>query len=64
MITKMFTAVFLLSSISLAQGMQFTKVLDCNWVDPIQTGFLQNHLVTKQKDKELQNQKRSIAHTA
>lgn len=55
MITKMFLAAFLISSISLAQSMQFTKTLDCNWVDPIQTGFLQNHLITKQKDKELQN---------
>ncbi len=44
----------LISSGSFAQGLQFAKVLDCNWVDPIQTGFLQNHLVTKQKDKELQ----------
>ena len=29
--------------------------LDCVWVDPIQTGFLQNHLVFKKKDTELQN---------
>ncbi len=54
MYLKSFFSIFLLSSISFAQGMQFTKTLDCNWVDPIQTGFLQNHLVTKQKDKELQ----------
>lgn len=54
MVKKMFLAAFLISSISFAQSLQFTKSLDCNWVDPIQTGFLQNHLVTKQKDKELQ----------
>lgn len=54
MIIKMFLTLFLTSSISLAQGLQFTKSLDCNWVDPIQTGFLQNHLIIKQKDKELQ----------
>lgn len=49
---KLFFIAFLITSVSYAQ--QFTKALDCNWVDPIQTGFLQNHLVTKQKDKELQ----------
>lgn len=45
----------LISKMVLAQGMQFTRALDCNWVEPIQTGFVQNHLVQKQKDKELQN---------
>jgi carboxyl-terminal processing protease len=54
MMTKIFLLVFLGSSLSFAQGYQVTKSLDCNWVDPIQTGFLQNHLVYKQKDKELQ----------
>lgn len=50
----MFSVLLLISSISFAQGVQFTKNLDCNWVDPIQTGYLQNHLVYKQKDSELQ----------
>lgn len=53
MIIRIFFAVFLLASFSSAQGLQFTKSLDCNWVDPIQTGFLQNHLVFKQKDSAL-----------
>ena len=44
----------LASSMALAQGLNFSRTLDCNWVDPIQTGFLQNHLVFKQADKELQ----------
>lgn len=52
---KMLLALLVMSTISLAQGLQFTRELDCNWVDPIQTGFLQNHLVTRQKDKELQS---------
>ncbi|MBY0555499.1 PDZ domain-containing protein [bacterium] len=51
---KLFALITLVSSISFAQKMEFTKSLDCNWVDPIQTGFLQNHLVTKQKDNVLQ----------
>ena len=54
MITKIFAVLTLISSISFAQRMEFVKSLDCNWVDPIQTGFLQNHLVTKQKDSALQ----------
>lgn len=55
MYIKLFLGLFFASSISFGQGMQFTKSLDCNWVDPIQTGFLQNHLTIKQKDKELQS---------
>lgn len=51
--TKLFVIALLVAATSNAQ--QFAKSLDCNWVDPIQTGFLQNHLVTKQKDKELQS---------
>lgn len=54
MYIKLFLSLLLFSSISFSQGMQFTKSLDCNWIDPIQTGFLQNHLVTKTKDKDLQ----------
>lgn len=54
MTTKIFLLLALSSSFAFAQGYQVTKSLDCNWVDPIQTGFLQNHLVFKQKDKELQ----------
>lgn len=52
--THAFLILILISSIGFAQGLQFTKALDCNWVDPIQTGFLQNHLVIKQKDSMLQ----------
>lgn len=51
---KIFLILFLASTIVYAQSTQFTKTLDCNWVDPIQTGFLQNHLIIKEKDKELQ----------
>jgi carboxyl-terminal processing protease len=54
MSTKIFALLMLICSISFAQKMEFTKSLDCNWVDPIQAGFLQNHLVTKQKDSVLQ----------
>lgn len=50
-IQKLFIAsVLLISSLASAQAS-----LDCVWVDPIQTGFLQNHLVFKKKDAELQN---------
>ncbi|MBC7742853.1 MAG: PDZ domain-containing protein [Bdellovibrionaceae bacterium] len=44
----------LLSSTVSAQAFDFGKSLDCQWVDPIQTGYLQNHLVFKTKDKDLQ----------
>ncbi len=48
--------IFLTFSTSVySQSMQIGKSLDCNWVDPIQTGFLSNHLVQRQKDPELQN---------
>ncbi|MBC7420117.1 MAG: PDZ domain-containing protein [Bdellovibrio sp.] len=54
----MFKSVVLLaslfSSMVFAQTLDFTKNLDCNWVDPIQTGYLQNHLVFKQKDSNLE----------
>lgn len=46
--------VLLISSVGFSQGLDFTRTLDCNWIDPIQTGFLQNHLVFKTKDKDLQ----------
>lgn len=52
MLIKILSFSLLISSA--AYGQQFTKSLDCNWVDPIQTGFLQNHLSMKQKDKDLQ----------
>ncbi len=51
----LFTSLVLISSLAFSQGLNFSRSLDCNWVDPIQTGFLQNHLVFKQADKELQN---------
>ena len=37
-----------------AQMFDFNKSLDCNWVDPIQSAFLSNHLIYKEKDAELQ----------
>lgn len=38
-----------------AQVLGFGKAtLDCNWVDPVQSAFLSNHLIYKQKDAELQ----------
>ncbi|OFZ31874.1 MAG: tail-specific protease [Bdellovibrionales bacterium RIFCSPHIGHO2_01_FULL_40_29] len=56
MMRNFFVSLLLLLSFSAhSQGLDFTRSLDCNWVDPIQTGFLQNHLVFKDKDKELQN---------
>lgn len=55
MIKQIISIVLLSSTVAMAQGFQSMKSLDCNWVDPIQTGFLQNHLIFKQKDKELQN---------
>jgi carboxyl-terminal processing protease len=54
---KLFSAlvsILFVSSVSLAQSLQFTKALDCNWIEPIQTGYVQNHLVYKKKDSELQ----------
>ena len=50
-----FVIALVISGSAFAQSAAFTKTLDCNWVEPIQMGFLQNHLVQKQKDKELQN---------
>ena len=50
----LFVTGLIVSSVALSQGMQFTKSLDCNWVEPIQSGYLQNHLVFKQKDAQLQ----------
>ncbi len=37
-----------------AQMFDFNKALDCNWVDPVQSAYLSNHLVYKEKDAELQ----------
>ena len=50
----LFSTLLLVSLFTSAQGLDFTRSLDCNWVDPIQNGFLQNHLVFKNKDKELE----------
>ena len=50
----LFSTLLLVSLFASAQGLDFTRTLDCNWIDPIQNGFLQNHLVFKNKDKELQ----------
>ena len=48
-------AVIVSSNFAHSQGFEFTQTLNCNWIEPIQTGYLQNHLVFKAKDKELQN---------
>ena len=37
-----------------AQIFDFNKSLDCNWVDPIQSAYLANHLTYKSEDAELQ----------
>ena len=50
-----FLFVALVSLTSYSQGIQFTKSLDCNWIEPIQNGYLQNHLTYKKRDAELQN---------
>ncbi len=39
---------------SFAQAQMFKKTLDCEYVDQIQSYYLANHLVYKQKDSELQ----------
>ncbi len=47
---------FVLSTtqIATAQLFDFAKAtLDCNWVEPIQSGFLLNHLVYNKKDDQL-----------
>ncbi len=41
------------STVVFGQAIEFNRSLDCNWVDPIQMGYLQNHLVFKQKDSAL-----------
>jgi carboxyl-terminal processing protease len=55
----MFRSVFILAtlvgSIVTAQGFEFNQTLNCNWIEPIQSGYLQNHLIFKQKDKDLQS---------
>ena len=38
-----------------SQGFEFNQTLNCNWIEPIQTGYLQNHLIFKAKDKDLQS---------
>lgn len=50
-----FIVSLLVSSAAFSQSAAFTRSLDCNWIEPIQMGFLQNHLIQKTKDKELQN---------
>lgn len=53
--TFLLLALLTFSTSAFSQSLQIGKALDCNWVDPIQTGFLSNHLVQRQKDSELQN---------
>ena len=50
---QLFLGTLLVSSASYAQ-LNFAKNLTCDWVDPIQSVYLSNHLIFKQKDKELQ----------
>jgi carboxyl-terminal processing protease len=50
-----FLSSLLISGAAFSQSASFARSLDCNWIEPIQMGFLQNHLIQKTKDKELQN---------
>ena len=49
----LFVSAALLSS-TLANAQLFKRTLDCEYVDQIQSYYLQNHLTYKQKDAELQ----------
>lgn len=51
---SLFVTVFAVGMLARSQGFEMTQSLNCNWVEPIQTGYLQNHLIFKAKDKELQ----------
>ncbi len=54
--TSLIVVGFLLTGlVAHSQGFEFNQSLNCNWIEPIQTGYLQNHLIFKAKDKELQN---------
>ena len=53
--TSLFVGILSAGLIANAQGFEFNQTLNCNWIEPIQTGYLQNHLIFKAKDKELQN---------
>lgn len=53
--TSLFVGILSAGLIVNAQGFEFNQTLNCNWIEPIQTGYLQNHLIFKAKDKELQN---------
>lgn len=53
---KVFTAAFIAGcffSQNVKAQLIDTKSLNCNWVDPIQSAFLSNHLIFKEKDVEL-----------
>lgn len=52
---KIFFGLLIIISAAIPTVASAQASLDCVWVDPIQTGFLQNHLVFKKKDAELQN---------
>lgn len=52
---KIFFGLLFIGSTAITSVASAQASLDCVWVDPIQTGFLQNHLVFKKKDTELQN---------
>ncbi len=52
-----FIAIAIISGLALqpAQAQLFaSKNLDCNWIDPIQSAYLSNHLTYKKKDTQLQ----------
>jgi len=48
------STVFISTQFATAQLFSTRATLDCNWVDPIQSAYLANHLVFKNKDAELQ----------
>lgn len=53
--TSLFVGILSAGIIANAQGFEFNQTLNCNWIEPIQSGYFQNHLIFKSKDKELQN---------
>ena len=52
--TLLFSLFVIISQNGQSQVFDFNKSLDCNWVDPIQSAFLANHLTYKNKDTALE----------
>ena len=50
----LFSLFVIISQNGQSQVFDFNKSLDCNWVDPIQSAFLANHLTYKNKDTALE----------